>query len=114
MTRTSEIQSQRQLVAQTLENRKRVLKYANEVSSGVKAALPSDTVDGGTIARYRQTLDKIDAYTTTISRTKSLMTFQDDVLSQASDLLVRAKEIALTKSRVATLPRRSTKYATTW
>lgn len=94
MTRTSEIQSQRQLVAQTLENRSRVLKYANEVSSGVKAALPSDTVDGGTIARYRQTLEKIDAYTTTISRTKSLMTFQDDVLSQANDLLIRAKEIA--------------------
>lgn len=94
MTRTSEIQSQRQLVAQTIENRRRTLKFANQVSSGVKAALPSDTVDGGTIARYRETLDKIDSYTTAISGTKSLLTFQDDVLSQASDLLVRAKEIA--------------------
>ena len=94
MTRTSEIQSQRQLVSQTLENRRRVTKFANQVASGVKAALPSDTVDGGTIARYKQTLEKIDAYTTTIQRTKSLMTFQDDVLSQANDLLVRAKEIA--------------------
>ncbi len=94
MTRTSEIQSQRQLVSQTLENRKRVVKFANQVASGVKAALPSDTVDGGTIARYKQTLERIDSYTTTIQRTKSLMTFQDDVLSQANDLLIRAKEIA--------------------
>lgn len=94
MTRASEIQTQRQLVSRTLENRQRVLKFANEVASGVKAALPSDTVDGGTIARYRQTLEKIDAYTTTISRTKSLMVFQDDVVSQANDLLLRAKEIA--------------------
>jgi flagellar hook-associated protein 3 FlgL len=94
MTRISEIQAQRQLVAKTVENKRRVGKFANQVASGVKAALPSDTVDGGTIARYKQTLDKIDSYTTTIQRTKSLMTFQDDVLSQANDLLVRAKEIA--------------------
>lgn len=94
MTRISEIQAQRQLVSKTQENKRRVSKFANQVASGVKAALPSDTVDGGTIARYKQTLDKIDSYTTTIQRTKSLMTFQDDVLSQGSDLLMRAKEIA--------------------
>ncbi len=94
MTRISEMQSQRNLVAQTLENRRRVGVFANQVASGVKAALPSDTVDAATIARYKQTLDKIDAYTTTIAGTKNLLTFQDDVLAQANDLLIRAKEIA--------------------
>lgn len=94
MTRISETQAQRQLVSRTIENKKRVNTFANQVASGVKAALPSDSVDAGTIARYKHTLDKIDSYTTTIQRTKSFLTFQDDILSQASDLLVRAKEIA--------------------
>jgi len=93
MTRISENQSQRILVANTLDNRTRVDRFAQELSSGYKVTLPGDSNQAGTISRFRQALDKIASYTTTITTTKSVIQYQDDVMNQMSDLIIRAKEI---------------------
>lgn len=94
MTRISESQFTRSLIAHTANNKARVDKYSEQVATGLKAALPSDSTDSGVISRYKQQLDRIDGYMTTIARVKSFVQFQDDALSQMDELLLRAKEIA--------------------
>ena len=94
MTRISETQFTRMLIQHTANNKATVDKYSEQVATGIKAALPSDTVDSGVISRYKQQLDRIDGYTTTIARVKSFVQFQDDALSQMDELILRAKEIA--------------------
>jgi flagellar hook-associated protein 3 FlgL len=82
------------LVQHTANNKARVDKYSEQVATGIKAALPSDSTDAGVISRYKQQLDRIDGYMTTISRVKSFVQFQDDALSQMDELITRAKEVA--------------------
>lgn len=94
MTRISESQFTRMLVQHTANNKSRVDKYSEQVATGIKAALPSDSTDAGVIARYKQQIDRIDGYMTTIARVKSFVQFQDDALSQMDELITRAKEIA--------------------
>jgi flagellar hook-associated protein 3 FlgL len=94
MTRISENQFSKLLVNYTVNNKERVNKYSEQVATGLKASLPSDSEDAGVISRYKQTLDRIDGYMTTIARVKSVVQFQDDALSQMTDLITRAKEIA--------------------
>ncbi|MEY4669107.1 MAG: hypothetical protein RL518_1806 [Pseudomonadota bacterium] len=94
MTRISETQFTRSLIEHTANNKARVDKYSEQVATGIKAALPSDSTDAGVIARYKQQLDRIDGYMTTISRVKSYVQFQDDALNQMDELILRAKEIA--------------------
>jgi flagellar hook-associated protein 3 FlgL len=94
MTRISENQAHRRLIDNAIEKKRQVDQYSNEISSGYKVVTPGDSDVSGTIARYRQTLDKIDTYTTTITQSRSVLEFQDDVMNQMNDLLVRAKEIA--------------------
>lgn len=93
-SRVSENQTTRQMVSFALENKRRVGQFANQLTSGVKVSKPSDSIDAGTISRYQQQIAKIDTYTTTIAQAKSFLVFQDDIVNQANDLLVRAKEIA--------------------
>jgi flagellar hook-associated protein 3 FlgL len=94
MTRISENQAQRGLITNTLTNKQRLDKYSREVSSGLKVSLPGDSTDSGTVSRYRQTLQKIDSYTTTVAQTKNILQFQDTVMSQMNELIIRAKEVA--------------------
>jgi len=104
MTRISENQFTRMLVEHTANTKARVDKFSEQVATGIKAALPSDSVDAGVIARYKQQLDRIDGYMTTIARVKSFVQFQDDALSQMDELLVRAKEIAQQGANEALTP----------
>jgi flagellar hook-associated protein 3 FlgL len=93
-TRISENQTQRGLIAQTLANKKRLNQYSKEVSSGLKVALPGDSTDSGTVSRYQQTLRRIEGYTTTVAQTKNILQFQDSVMTQMNELIIRAKEVA--------------------
>jgi len=94
MTRISENQFTNLMVNYTVNNKERVNKYSEQVATGLKASLPSDSEDAGVISRYKQTLDRIDGYMTTIARVRSIVQFQDDALSQMTELITRAKEIA--------------------
>jgi flagellar hook-associated protein 3 FlgL len=94
MTRISENQSSRVLISNTLENKRKVGLFSEQLASGYKVALPGDSNQSGTVSQYRQSLEKIESYTTTIAQTKSFLQYQDDTIQQVNDILVRAKEVA--------------------
>jgi flagellar hook-associated protein 3 FlgL len=94
MTRVSENQSIRGLVSFASENKRRVNEFSNQLTSGIKVSRPGDSIDAGVITRYQQQIARIESYSNTIAQAKSYLTFQDEVVSQANDLLIRAKEVA--------------------
>lgn len=94
MIRISQNQSVRDLVANTMDNKRRVSDYSNQLTTGVRAAKPSDSVDAGAISRYQQQIAKIDSYSNVVAQAKSYLDFQDQIVSQANEIMVRAKEIA--------------------
>lgn len=94
MRRVSENQTTRNLVSYALENKRRVGEFSKQLTTGLKVEKPSDSIDAGTISRYQQQIAKIDTYNSTIAQAKSFLQFQDDIVSQTSQLLVRANEIA--------------------
>jgi flagellar hook-associated protein 3 FlgL len=94
MRRVSENQNVRQLVTNTLENKRRLNDLSNQLTTGLKVSKPSDSVDAGSIARYQTLIAKVDSYGVAISQAKSFLEYQDGVVGQATEIIVRAKEIA--------------------
>jgi flagellar hook-associated protein 3 FlgL len=94
MTRISDLENQRTLINNTLSTKQTVTDLSQQLSSGVKVAKPSDSPEAGTVARYLQTMKKVESYSTTIAETRSFIQLQDDVMGQMNELLARAKEIA--------------------
>jgi flagellar hook-associated protein 3 FlgL len=94
MTRITDSQTQRSLVSHTLDNKRDLNRYSEQVTTGLKVNLPGDTSDAGTISRYQQTLKKIESYTTAVAQAKNMLEFQDDVMNQMNELIIRAKEVA--------------------
>lgn len=94
MRRVSQNQSTTQLVANTMENKRRLADLSNQLTTGLKVSKPSDSADAGTISRYQQQVAKSDSYINTISQAKSFLEFQDNVMSSANEILIRAKELA--------------------
>jgi flagellar hook-associated protein 3 FlgL len=94
MTRITEMQMGRSLTHDILANREQVRRYSDEVSSGLKVAKPSDSYHSGTISQFRESVDRMAGYQQRVHAVKGLLEFQDNTLSEAGDLLIRAKEIA--------------------
>ena len=94
MTRITENSVARNLLLAVQQNRQMIDKYGNEVSSGLKVADPGDSTFSGTISQLGGTLERLEVLKRAVSNITGMLTFQDDVLSQANELLVRAKEIA--------------------
>jgi flagellar hook-associated protein 3 FlgL len=94
MRRVSENQTTRTLVSHALENKRRLAELSNQLTTGIKASKPSDSADAGAISRYRQQVAKSDSYLTTIAQTKSYLEFQDQIMNDANEVLIRAKELA--------------------
>jgi flagellar hook-associated protein 3 FlgL len=90
--------SQNQLVSVVLQGisagREAVAKYGQEVSTGLKVTNPGDSNLAGSISGFRESLNKIEGYGGRISSVKTFLTTQDDILKQAEELMIRAKEIA--------------------
>jgi flagellar hook-associated protein 3 FlgL len=82
------------LIDGVVKNRKEVMKYSDEVSSGYRVREPGDTYQAGTISQFRQMLDRIDGFRSRVANLQSSLAFQDDVMTQVNDLLLRAKEVA--------------------
>ena len=94
MTRITESQLASSLKNYTSMHRATINKLNDDISSGIRVRDPGDSNVAGTISLMQQSIGKVDGYSNTIATTKSALDFQDSVLSQASDILVRAKEIA--------------------
>lgn len=94
MRRVSENQNVRNLVSNALENKRRLNDLSNQLTTGLKVNKPSDSADAGSIARYQTLIAKVDSYGTAIAQTKSYLEYQDSIVGQAAEIVVRAKEIA--------------------
>lgn len=93
MTRVSENQLNGILLNGITTARKRVNKFAQEITSGYKVQNPGDSNVSGTISKYRESLSRIEGFKNTTTTVKASLNFQDDVLNQGTELLIRAKEI---------------------
>ena len=94
MNRIGENQLARSILVDINQNKELYNKYSNEVSSGLKVSDPGDSNFSGTISAYRESLNKIEANKTRIAAVQGQLSFQDSIMQQASDLMVRAKELS--------------------
>jgi flagellar hook-associated protein 3 FlgL len=77
-----------------MQNKQRMNQLTNELTTGIKVNKPGDSTEAGSISRYRQLIDKADSYLDTIAQTKSFLDIQDNLVAQATELMIRAKELA--------------------
>jgi flagellar hook-associated protein 3 FlgL len=94
MTRISETSTINSLITMLARNRIQVDKYSQQLASGVKVSEPGDSTSSGTISALKGVLDRIESYKRGVTTAQGMLAFQDDVLGQAGDVLVRAKEVA--------------------
>lgn len=94
MTRITESQLSRRLITYLSDNRSLVNKLSDNISTGLDVHNPGDSKDSASIAQFQSNLEKAKSFGNRIASVKSGLVFQDDVLTQASDLMIRAKEIA--------------------
>ena len=94
MTRISENSLANRLLADVARNRQQIAKFSEELSSGVKVQDPGDSVVSGTISQLNGVLERVDSFGQRISAVTNFVNYQNDAITQAGDLLTRAKEIA--------------------
>jgi flagellar hook-associated protein 3 FlgL len=75
-------------------NQSLVNQYSAEVSSGIKVTKPGDSSDSSTIDFYQQMVSRIAGYTNRIDEIKGALNFQENILSEAQDTLIRAQELS--------------------
>lgn len=94
MTRVTDQQTMRSLMYSIQRNRNSVDILSEQLSSGLQVRKPSDSSAASEISRFQQMLDRISGFEKRIGSVRSFLQYQDDALSESSDILVRAKEIA--------------------
>jgi flagellar hook-associated protein 3 FlgL len=94
MTRITQSQLARQSIQGLFDSRDKYNKYAEEVSSGLKVTDPGDSQFSGTISQYKNLVTRIESHSVRIENAKSVLSFQDNAVTQLNDLMIRAKEIA--------------------
>jgi len=94
MTRITENQLSRSMMHDVLRNRQQVNKFGSQLSSGYKVTTPGDSKHSGTISQYRELLARIEGHSNRIKGLEGALSFQEEIVSQAGDAMIRAKEIA--------------------
>lgn len=94
MTRITDSQTGRTVLAQIMDNKELVDKYARQVSTGLKVEEPGDSTRAGTISQFQTLLSKISDSRDRIKNVEGWLQIQESVLNEANELMVRAKEIA--------------------
>jgi len=94
MTRISENQIARGLLADVFRNQMQVGVHSKELSSGYKVAQPGDSRYSATIAQLRDTVAQVEGFKTRASFVFGFLQSQESTLGEASDALIRAQEIA--------------------
>lgn len=94
MTRITQSQLGRMSIGSINNAREQYNKYSNEVTSGLKVAAPGDSRFSGTINQYKDLLTRIEGHETRIQSAKAMLSFQDNVVNQLNDLIIRTQEIA--------------------
>lgn len=94
MTRISENYLLGSLQFGLLQNRLKVAKHTEEISSGYKVVTPGDTEQPGLISKLRETKGRMDSHLKRISGVLGSLDFQDGVLGEAQNITQRALELA--------------------
>jgi flagellar hook-associated protein 3 FlgL len=94
MSRITSTSTLNQVLWDLNSNREAVAKYSEQLSSGLAVSEPGDTSTAGTVASLTGVLQQVDSFTTRIASVRSQLDYQNDILTEASELLVRAEEIA--------------------
>ena len=93
-TRITNIQQTNNWVDQMYAQRRQIDKIQNEVSSGLKVALPSeDPGRAGTITKFQSTVQRIERHGDRITTAVSILETQESVLDSIQNILIRAREI---------------------
>jgi flagellar hook-associated protein 3 FlgL len=94
MTRVTESQLTRNLLNWSARHRDTINKLNDNISSGITVVNPGDSSLSGTVSLFRQNLDKVAGFKNSITQIKGSLAFQENVMGQMNELLIRAKEIA--------------------
>ncbi len=93
--RISESQVARTAISKLADKRAELSKYGEEISTGLKVINPGDSKIAATITQYQDSLTKIEGYEGRVSSVLSGLTFQDNVMEQVGELMIKAKELAV-------------------
>lgn len=94
-SRISNKQIQESTLSYITKNRVETNKLQQQVSTGLKVQKPGDDPGAaGAISLLQLQVGRNIEHSKRIENVRSLMSFQEDVISQANNVLVRAKEIA--------------------
>ncbi|MDZ4786640.1 MAG: hypothetical protein SGJ02_11250 [bacterium] len=95
MTRITESQVLRNTIDLIQKSRSDVVKYSQEASSGIAVAKPGDDPTlAPAIADMRETVRRYDKHKLRIETARGVLGLQSDIMTQANDIMVRAKELA--------------------
>lgn len=94
MTRIAEFSTIQKLMYMVQQHRQNVDKLSDALSSGINVRNPGDSTNSGSIAQMQKMLERAEGHKNRIATVTGMLAFQDNTLSSASDLLVRATEIA--------------------
>lgn len=94
MTRIAEFQTIQRIMYMVSQQRQNIATLSDQISSGVRVKNPSDSNDAGTISMTQQMLERAKGHKSRIATVQSLLSFQDNTIGSANELLVRASEIA--------------------
>ncbi|RMG42972.1 MAG: hypothetical protein D6719_04900 [Candidatus Dadabacteria bacterium] len=82
------------LLSQVNRQREEIARLGKEISTGLKVSRPGDSKQSGTIAEFRDTLEKIKGFREQISNATSFLNYQESIVNEANQIMIRAKEIA--------------------
>lgn len=76
------------------DQRLQIDKFSNQLSSGLEVTSPGDSSISGTISKFQSNLARINEYKKRVDDLQGSLGFQDGLLDQANNIMIRAKEIA--------------------
>lgn len=94
MTRITENMIANSMLRQMQLGQQKVDRYSNEISSGLKILQPGDSFSAGTVSQFKEQISRLESYEDRVSMVQGQLEFQDEVLRQASEVLVRVEELA--------------------
>lgn len=87
------------ITSNLFKNTERLLDIQNTIASGKRINKPSDDPVGmGKVLDYRKTISIIDQYNRNIGHAQSWLGLADSALSSVDELLIRAKELAVSQA----------------
>jgi flagellin-like hook-associated protein FlgL len=76
------------------DNRLKIAKYTEEITSGYKVTTPADTAQPGLIAGLRELDERMQSHLDRMQTMRGGLEFQESVLGESENVVQRALELA--------------------